>query len=69
LGETLPVYSGSFQGIGSLLLKFPIPDGRIVLLGRLAVQQCSEIVCEPPQMIPFELALTLEPFIVAKGNK
>jgi AhpC/TSA family/Disulphide bond corrector protein DsbC len=66
LGETFPVYSGSFQGIGALLLKFPIPDGRLVLRGRLGVQQCSETVCEPPLVIPFELPLTLEPFMVAE---
>ena len=69
LNETLPVYSGSFQGVGSLLLKFPIPDGRLVLRGRLELQQCSDTVCEPPQAIPFELPLTLEPFMVAERKE
>lgn len=69
LGETLPVYSGSFQGIGSLLLKFPIPDGRLVLRGRLGAQLCSDIVCELPQVIPFELSLMLEPFMVVGRKK
>jgi hypothetical protein len=63
LGEALPVYSGSFQGIGTLLLKFPLPDGRLALHGRLEVQQCSDVVCEPPQVIPFDLPLTLDPFM------
>jgi thioredoxin:protein disulfide reductase len=66
LGETLPVYSGSFSGVGTLLLKFPLPDGQLVLRGRLAFQQCSDTVCEPPETIPFELALNLEPFVVAE---
>jgi hypothetical protein len=66
LGETLPVYSGSFTGIGTLLLKFPLPDGQLVLRGRLSCQQCSDTVCEPPETMPFELALRLEPFIVAE---
>ncbi len=66
LGETLPVYSGSFRGVGTLLLKFPLPDGRLVLPGRLAFQQCSDTVCEPPEAMPFELALTLQPFIISQ---
>jgi hypothetical protein len=69
LNETLPVYSGSFQGFGSLLFKFPIPDGKLVLRGRLQLQQCSDTVCEPPQVIPFDLPLTLEPFMAAERKK
>ena len=64
LGETLPVYEGSFQGRGSLLLKFPIEAGRIVLPGKLRFQQCSDTVCEAPETVPFELPLTIEPFMV-----
>ena len=66
LGETLPVYSGSFEVTGKLLLKFPLPEGRLVLPGRLACQQCSATVCEPPEKLIFELGLTLEPFMVAE---
>ena len=69
LGETIPVYSGSFRGLGSLLLKFPLDAGRIALPGRLSIQQCSDTVCEPPETIPFELPLTLEPFMVAERKK
>jgi len=69
LGETLPVYSGSFQGIGTLLLKHPLREGRLVLQGRLSCQQCSDTVCEPPETIPFELALTLEPFMISERDK
>ena len=65
LGETLPVYSGTFQGTGTLLLKHPLPDGKLVLPGHLHFQQCSDTVCEPPQVLAFELALTLEPFLTA----
>lgn len=65
LDETLPVHSGSFQGIGSILLKFPLDAGPITLAGRVRFQPCSETVCEPPEMLPFELTLTLEPFMVA----
>ena len=69
LGETVPVYSGSFQGLGSLLLKFPLDAGRIVLSGRVSFQQCSDTVCEAPETVPFELPLTLEPFMDAMRSK
>jgi DsbC/DsbD-like thiol-disulfide interchange protein len=62
LGETLPVYSDSFQGLGSLLLKFPIREGATTLSGHLRFQECGETVCEAPESIPFELPLTIEPF-------
>ncbi len=69
LGETLALYSGSFTGIGTLLLKHPLPEGRLVLQGRLAFQQCSDKVCEPPETVSFELALTLEPFMISEQDK
>ncbi len=69
LGESVPLYSGSFQGLGSLLLKFPLDDGKIVLAGRVSFQQCSDTVCEAPETITFELPLTLEPFMVATNRK
>ena len=64
LGETLPIYSGEFEGLGTLLLKHPLPEGMTTLKGRLDVQQCSDTVCEPPLSIPFEIAVRLEPFVV-----
>jgi AhpC/TSA family/Disulphide bond corrector protein DsbC len=64
LGETLPVYDGSFRGLGSLLLKFPIDAGRTLLSGQLHFQQCSDTVCEAPQTVGFQLPLTIEPFII-----
>jgi hypothetical protein len=65
LRENLPVYSGTFRGTGSLLLKYPLEEGRILLSGHVRFQQCSDAVCEPPQTLAFELPLTLEPFMVA----
>jgi peroxiredoxin len=64
LGETLPVYEGIFQGRGSLLLKFPLDAGHVMLSGRLRFQRCSDSVCEAPEVVPFELPLTIEPFMV-----
>jgi len=69
LGETLPVYSGTFRGTGSLLLKYPLEDGSITLRGRLRFQQCSDAVCEPPEIIAFDLPLTLQPFMIVPPRK
>jgi hypothetical protein len=69
LGETLPVSTGSFQGQGSVLLKFPIEAGRIVLSGRVCFQQCSDTVCEAPETVSFEVPLTIEPFMVPTSKK
>ena len=70
LGETLPVYSGSFRGLGSVLLKYPLDEGRSTLRGTIRSQQCSDMVCEPPEMLAFELPLTLQPFMaVPPHNK
>jgi hypothetical protein len=69
LGETLPVYGGSFQGFGSLLFRFPIDAGRTMLRGQLRFQQCGDSVCEPPETIPFELPLTVEVFVDAEPKK
>lgn len=69
LREMLPVYTGSFPCLGTLLLKHPLPDGKLVLPGRLGFQMCSDSVCEPPQVLPFELALTLQPFLISDRDK
>jgi hypothetical protein len=58
-------FGETFQGTGTLLLKFPLDAGPITLSGQVRFQQCSDTVCEPPETIPFELPLTLETFLVA----
>lgn len=68
LGEKLPVYSGFFQATGMLVLKHPLPEGKLLLPGLLTFQQCSDALCEPPQVLPFELSLTLDPFIVSERD-
>jgi hypothetical protein len=69
LKEALPVYGGSFEIVGMLLLKFPLPEGELILPGRLRFQQCSENLCEPPQTIAFELPLILQPFLVSDRDR
>lgn len=65
LGETLPVYSGDLKGKGTVLLRFPLPEGETTLSGRVTLQQCSDTVCEPPESLPFEVPLKLAKFMVA----
>ena len=69
LGETLPAYDGSFEGLGSLLLKFPIEAGAAMLSGQLRFQSCSDTVCEGPQAVRFDLPLTIEPFMAPAPKK
>ncbi len=61
--------TGSFEALGSILLKHPLPEGKLVLRGALRFQQCSDSLCEPPQSLPFELPLILEPFLVSEGRR
>ena len=69
LNESLPVYSGSLEIHGRLLLRFPLPAGELILAGSLRFQQCSESVCEPPETIHFELPVTLEPFLISDRDR
>jgi hypothetical protein len=68
-GEALPVYRGSFQGLGSLLLRFPLDEGNTMLSGQVRFQRCSDTACEAPEEIPFELPIILQPFVVATPRK
>ncbi len=58
-------FGETFEGLGTLLLRFPLDAGKTTLSGRVRFQQCSETICEPPEIIPFELPLMLETFVVA----
>jgi hypothetical protein len=69
LDEIQAVYSGSFEAHGGLLLRFPLPDGELLMRGSLCFQQCSENVCGPPQRITFEIPLTLEPFVISDRDR
>ena len=62
LKEILPVYSGWFEIQGTLLFKFPLPEGELILSGYLRFHACSQTVCEPPQTVTCALPLTLKPF-------
>jgi AhpC/TSA family/Disulphide bond corrector protein DsbC len=74
LGETLPVYTGDIQAVGSLRIKWsppmPVPfmealgatvaPGEYTIGGTLRFQGCNDELCETPQAIPFTLPLRIE---------
>lgn len=69
LNQVVPVYTGSVEIQGTLLLKFPLPEGELTLPGHLRFQPCSETVCEPPQTITFTLPLTLQHFVMTERDR
>ena len=74
LGETLPVYTGDIQAVGSLRIKWsppvPVPfmeafgatiePGAYSISGTLRFQRCNDELCETPQVIPFTIPLRIE---------
>jgi hypothetical protein len=83
LAETLPVYEGEIQAHGKLGIKWsppmpakfleplgpPIEPGLHHIEGLLRFQACSDRVCEPPQVLKFQLPLTIEAGIPAPPKK
>jgi hypothetical protein len=69
LDQRVPVYSSSAEIQGTLLLKFPLPEGALTLPGRVRFQPCSDTVCEPPQTISFALPLTLQHFLISERDQ
>jgi peroxiredoxin len=74
LGETLLVYTGDIQAVGSLRIKWsppvPVPfmeafgatiePGAYTISGTLRFQGCNDDLCETPQAIPFTIPLRIE---------
>jgi hypothetical protein len=69
LGETVLFYRGSFEAIGTLLLKHPLPEGELGLTGRLVAQQCSEKACEAPRETAFELKIEMQAFVISDRER
>jgi hypothetical protein len=61
LGETLPVYEGSFEGKGTILISGRAKPGDYRLGGTLKFQECNETICKVPQEVPFEIPIKIEP--------
>jgi len=68
LGETLPVYTGSFRANGTLLLKGNLKPGDQQLNGKLMFQECNDKICKLPRTVDFVLPIRIEPLsAAAKG--
>ncbi|HYA34711.1 MAG TPA: protein-disulfide reductase DsbD domain-containing protein, partial [Candidatus Binataceae bacterium] len=56
LGETLPVYKGSFKATGMLMIKPGTKPGDYTLAGTVKFQECNDSICKMPQSASFTLA-------------
>jgi DsbC/DsbD-like thiol-disulfide interchange protein len=65
LGQTLPVYQGSFRAAGNLLLKQKLNPGEHQLKGTLSFQECNDNLCKIPRQVHFEIPLRIEALVGA----
>lgn len=65
LGETLPVYQGTFEAAGHIVLKQKLPPGEHRLSGTVDFQECNDSMCKMPQSAHFEIPITIEPLTPA----
>jgi hypothetical protein len=70
LGETLPVYAGSFRAKGRILARSGLKPGDYKLKGKLSFQECSNQICKIPQSVTFEIPFRIDPMASAapKGS-
>ena len=70
LGETLPVYAGSFRAKGKILARPGLKPGDYKLKGTLSFQECSNQICKIPQSATFEIPFRIDPMASAapKGS-
>ena len=60
LGETLPVYQGSFKAVGAIRLKPKLPLGDQKLAGTVEFQECNDTLCKMPRTVHFEIPIRIE---------
>jgi len=65
LGETFPVYTGSFKALGNVRFKQKLTPGDYQLKGAIQFQECNDTLCKIPETTRFELPLKLEPLAPA----
>ena len=65
LGETLPVYAGSFRAKGKILARPGLKPGDYKLKGTLSFQECSNQICKIPQSVTFEIPFRIDPMASA----
>jgi DsbC/DsbD-like thiol-disulfide interchange protein len=65
LGQTFPVYHGSFKAVGKILLKRQLKPGDYQLTGTVEFQECNDTECKIPQSAPFAIPLKISPMVPA----
>lgn len=60
LKETLPVYTGSFEARGNILIKPGLGPGEHKIKGTLAFQECNDSICKLPQKLTFEIPFKID---------
>ena len=65
LGETLPVYTGTFRAKGKILARRGLKPGDYKLKGTLSFQECSNQICKIPQSATFEIPFRIDPMASA----
>jgi DsbC/DsbD-like thiol-disulfide interchange protein len=60
LKETLPVYTGSFEAQGNILIKPTAGPGEQKIKGTLAFQECNDSICRLPQKLTFEIPFKVD---------
>jgi hypothetical protein len=65
LGQTFPVYHGSFKAVGNILLKQQLKPGDYQLAGTVEFQECNDTECKIPQLAPFTIPLKINPMMPA----
>jgi DsbC/DsbD-like thiol-disulfide interchange protein len=63
LGETLPVYEGSFQGRGTIVISGRVKPGDRKIAGTFRFQECNDTICKLPQEVPFEIPIKIEAMV------
>jgi DsbC/DsbD-like thiol-disulfide interchange protein len=65
IGETFPVYQGSFKAVGNLLLKQKLAPGTQKIAGTIEFQECNDLECKIPQSARFEIPITIDQTVSA----
>ncbi len=60
LGESMPVYSGSFRAAGVMVLAGGLKPGAHQIGGQLQLQECNDELCKLPRTIDFSVPVTIQ---------
>lgn len=60
LNETYPVYHGSFEAVGEIVLAQQLKPGDYSIGGTLNFQECNDAICKMPQAVRFALPIRID---------